>query len=644
MVSTSVAIVGLGSRGLSVLERIVTAAKMAGPAAGHVRVEIVDPSCHGCGVHETSQPDYLLLNTTCSQVSMFPDACTVGPDADAPGPSLYQWATERGLALGEDGCPVSEVGRPIRPTDFLPRRVLGDYLGWFLGQVRCRLPGHVRLVMHRATAVDISSAPDGGLVVEMSDGTTVAVDYAFLTTGYTPNDGAAGSAGHDRLIAEPYPLPARSARVRPGEVVAICGFGLSTMDLMSCLTVGRGGRFTGSGGRFSYRPSGREPVLLFYSRSGVPYRARPLVTKFELTYQPVAFTRANLDALRISRRGPLDFTGDVLPLIFTEMRIAYRRCQARCAGAAQVRELEHALSTAGGLAEIVAVLDGLDARLGRFDAPAAFDSSASMPLGDSAAYQQWLADVISRDLAEGVLGFARSPQKAALDILRELRDTVRYAVDFGGLTGESLDEFHRRMVPLMNRAVVGPQYERHQELLALLAAGIARAPFGPAPVVAWSNRTRRWTITSSQLRAAYSAPADWLVSAHVPLPAVESSASPLITALHRKGWIRRHAPASEYVHGIDVDRRQHPLDHRGRAIERIWALGPLCEGATFYNNLVPSPGVYSRPVFDAHRCVAEMFASARAAGLRAADGDQRHDGQPVAAEAPAGHVADQRLG
>jgi hypothetical protein len=41
-------------------------------------------------------------------------------------------------------------------------------------------------------------------------------------------------------------------------------------------------------------------------------------------------------------------------------------------------------------------------------------------------------------------------------------------------------------------------------------------------------------------------------------------------------------------------------------------LGPLCEGSTFYNNLVPSPGCYSRPIADAHRCAAELLAGIRA--------------------------------
>ncbi|HEX4700954.1 MAG TPA: FAD/NAD(P)-binding protein, partial [Pseudonocardiaceae bacterium] len=150
-----VAVIGLGSRGLGVLERIVTLAKLAGPAVGEVRVEIIDPICSGAGVHDTGQPDYLLLNTTAAAVSLFPDAHTVGTAVDTPGPSLYQWATERGLRIAEDGYTVGAEGRPVRPTDFLPRRLLGEYLSWFYGVVRDRAPSHVRLTEHHTEAVDL---------------------------------------------------------------------------------------------------------------------------------------------------------------------------------------------------------------------------------------------------------------------------------------------------------------------------------------------------------------------------------------------------------------------------------------------------------------------------------------------------------
>ena len=611
----SVAIIGLGSRGLSVLERIVTLARLAGPSGGSVRVEVIDPDCTGSGVHDRDQPDYLLLNTTCSQVSMFPDSRTVGPETELTGPSLYAWVTGRGLRLAPDGYTVGDSGRPVRPTDFLPRRLLGDYLGWFLTQLQARMPSHVRVTLHRATALDMSSQPGGGITITLSDDTRVQVRHVFLTTGYTANNSGVPTAGRTGIIPDPYPLPDRLAAVAPGQTVAIGGFGLSAMDVMSDLTVGRGGRFSERDGQLRYEPSGREPRLALYSRSGVPCRARPRVVEFGPKYQPLVFTRSRIDAIREARGGPLDFEADLLPLVLAEMRIAYRRCEARCAGLGAEEALSRLLPPAAdlaevNLAEVSAVLDDLDTRLGRFDPAATLDGSTGLVRTGAAAYQDWLAGYLIDDLAEGTLGFIGSPVKASLDILRELRDTVRYAVDFGGLTATSLDEFTRRIIPMMNRAVVGPQYERHIELLALMKAGIAQVPFGPAPAVSWNDGAGKWTVSSTLLSTPHAMEADWIVAAHVPLPAVASSASPLISALYQKGWIRPHRPDSVLVAGIDVDRDQHPLDAGGQPDRRVWVLGPLCEGATFYNNLVPSPDTYSRPVYDAHRCVAAMFAAA----------------------------------
>jgi len=604
----SVAIVGLGSRGLGVLERVLALAT----APTRVRVEVVDPVGDGAGIHDRTQPDYLLLNTTCGQVSMFPDACTVTGQLPDAGPSLYDWVTRRGLRIAEDGFTVGSVGRPIRPTDFLPRRLLGQYLQWFRDQLLARAPAHVSVRLHRANAVDLRPGPEQQLVLTLSDGAELSVRHAFLTTGYTPNlPAGAGRPGADRVIAEPYPLPDRLARIDGGQSVAIGGFGLSAMDVMSCLTVGRGGRFVPAGDRLRYLASGQEPRLLFYSRSGLPCRARPRVVEFGPAYLPLVFTRPAIDQLRRQRAGPLDFERDVWPLVLTELRIGYRRAQARCAGLAAEVALADQLAATAATDEIVAVLDALDRRLGRFDPAAALDGSAAMSLRSGPSYQRWLATVIRADLAEGGRGYAGSPVKAALDVLRALREQFRYAVDFGGLTPESAERFAARIVPVLNRAVVGPQYERHLELLALLEAGLASAPFGPAASVRWLADSERWQLSSTRLSEPCEHEPDWLAAGWVASPSVGGSASPLLDSLHRKGRIRPHRPGSRQLVGIDIDAEQHPIDVDGRPDRRIWVLGPLCEGATFYNHLVPSPGGFSRPVHDAHRCVSALFAAAR---------------------------------
>ncbi len=598
----SVVILGLGSRGLGVLERIVTLAKLAGPAAGEVVVHVVDPTCGGEGVHHLDQPDYLLLNTTCAQVSMFPDRHSVGSDVDADGPTLFDWVRERGLRIAGDGFTVSTEGRTIRPYDFLPRRLLGEYLGWVHREVLRRAPAHVRVVAHRGQAVGLGDGPDGGLVVTMADGTTVSAGHAFLTTGYGCREDPDGPA-EEWVVPAPYPVPGRLGDVLPGQTVAIGGFGLAAMDVLAGLTVGRGGRYVSDGARLRYLPSGREPRVLLYSRSGTPCRARPRVVEFGPPYEPVAFTTENIDALR-AERGALDFDADVLALVLTEMRVAYHRSVAGGAGSGPVAALAEA-----GYPGVLPLLDRLDREHGPFDARALFEGTAGMLLGDHQIYQKWVAGTVRADLAEGLLGFVRSPVKAALDVLRELRDTFRHLVDFGGLTPASLDRFTLRTMPMLNRAVVGPQYERHTELLALMDAGVVRVPFGPAPAVVRDRSSGRWRIASTRLAEPYTAQVDWLVRAHVPPPAVAGSANPLVSSLHATGWIRPHRPESPCVGGVDLTPDQHPVRADGTVERRVWVLGPLCEGTTFYNNLVPSPGRFSRPVHDAHRCVQAMSAS-----------------------------------
>jgi hypothetical protein len=69
------AIVGLGSWGLCVLERAVSRARRVRTP---VRVYLVEPAQLGGGVHSAAQPDFLVLNNACGQLSLY-----VAPDRDA---------------------------------------------------------------------------------------------------------------------------------------------------------------------------------------------------------------------------------------------------------------------------------------------------------------------------------------------------------------------------------------------------------------------------------------------------------------------------------------------------------------------------------------------------------------------------------
>ena len=612
----SVGIVGLGPRGLSVLERIVTLASRPEHTVRPVHVEIVDPVGSGVGLHTVDQPDYLLLNTVCSQVDMFPTADSVGLETGEPGLDLYAWVQERGLRLAADGFTVGEAGREIQPNDFLPRRILGEYLAWFLERTLARAPEMMSIRIHRATALALSSDQDGAQALTLSDGTVVQTQFLFFTLGHTPNiPPDLGGAGMERVIHTPYPLPDRLKRVQPGEAVAIAGFGLTAMDVIAALTVGRGGRFVRDGGRARYVPSGREPRMLLYSRTGLPYRARPLSNGSIEWYEPLVFTREGVDRLREGRshNGLLDFRHDVMPLLQAEMQIAFHRGQATLEAGTQgerrvVEEIRQSVAD-GALQQ---TLRRLDERYGTFDpVPELFPEAEPLSLTDAQAYQDWITSFIAADLTEAEKGLTGSPLKVTMELFRDLRNVIRHAVEFGGLTPQSHGEFISLFTPMMNRVGIGPQKERSEELLALFEAGLLTTPFGPAPEATLDDRTQRWVLASTRLATPYAEAVDWICYASAEQPDVERSGSPLVVDLYQQGLIRRHRPEVRQVRGIDIGPDLHPIDVFGRKSKRVWVFGPLCEGATFYNHYVPRPGGFSRVFADAHQCVAEMFATAK---------------------------------
>ncbi len=87
-----VCVIGVGPRGLSVLERLCANARRF-PALGALTVHVVDPHVPGPGqVWRTDQSRHLLMNTVACQVTVFTDDSVDMAGPLAPGPSLYEWA------------------------------------------------------------------------------------------------------------------------------------------------------------------------------------------------------------------------------------------------------------------------------------------------------------------------------------------------------------------------------------------------------------------------------------------------------------------------------------------------------------------------------------------------------------------------
>lgn len=602
-----VVIVGMGPWGLCVLERLLARVRAEGR---HLSIDVVNPSPPGPGVHAQSTPDYLLMNTVCGQISLF-GASVLGAGRGASGPSLFEWARDRSYRMANEDCVrCTSTGRELSPHDFLPRRVLGEYLAWVYETLVGSCPAGVTVTLHRTEAVDVRRQPDESEQVELLDGRTLAADHVVLTTGHTRGV----RRGGDPQPIDPYSLSGDDDVIQPGDRVAIAGMGLVAVDALTALTIGRDGRYVASRGepKKRYIASGREPTIVLYSRTGLPFCCRPAVSGDSTgSYRPVVFTSDRIAELRRAKSSgstALDFRREVMPLLWDEMTIAYyRQCAFMASGSEGAASTERELAASREPRRFRERVATYAAVYGAFDPETLFFEPALGAACDGPEYQEKIRAYVERDVDESSKGEAGSPRKAALELLRVLRDAMRSAVDYGGLAPMSFVEFHERIVPLVNRAIIGPPLRRGQELLALIEAGVVRISLGGAPSVTFDDDVKHWTLRSTRLDRPHVETVDHVVAGHLDPVSLERSTSPLFLRLQSAGRLRPFFGGGATGQGIDVDRQHHPIGADGIGAERLWMLGPATDGVRYFNHYIPSPRSRARAFYDADRCVEGML-------------------------------------
>ena len=595
------AIVGLGSWGLCVLERTVVRARQS---SRPIRVHLVDPGQLGGGVYSSGQPDYLVLNNACGQLSLY-----ASPNSEEHPPyavGLYEWAVVRGFRWVGHECRMGTEGEPIRPTDYLPRRLMGEYLVWFYDTLLADAPQNLEIVRHYSAAVDISPELGGREAVLLSDGETLSVDHVVLTSGHTFNNEPVGDQARVHYL-RPYPVEYFDDPIPPGSGVAVAGMGLVGFDVLTALTVGRGGTFESVGARKRYVPSGREPVIYLYSRSGIPYCAKS-AHGVDPTgeYRPVVCTPEAFTALTHPGGSPVrrqvDFRSELLPLLFAEMQARYHTHAAFLKGGVEesttARTLLEEAWANGQYAEAV---DRLELLYGRFDPADHIFAGAGRHYTSGADYQAQVYEMIEADLDEA-LTEGGSPVKAAQEVLRILRDQLRAVIEFGGLSLESYIDFQSNVRGRINRLEAGPPPLRSQQLLALLDAGVVHIELGPDPeVTAVADGSVR--LRSTQLDEPVSATVNGVVRGHLDLPSLARSSSPLLSRLYAKGRLTQLRYGDTAVGSVAISEDFHPYDAEGRLQPNLSLLGVLTEGVRYFTHYLPSPRSRLRAVLDAQECV-----------------------------------------
>ncbi len=612
-----VAVIGLGAWGLCVLERTVSRARSGGE---QIRVHAIEPCEVGGVAYDAKQPDFLVLNNPCGQLSLYaPPERDEATRADTPTPGygvgLFEWAQRRGYRWVDGRCVLDGEGTPITSGDYLPRRVMGEYLRWFYETLLAELPANVEFIRYHDAAVDITTEAGNRERIALADGNAVVVDHVVVTSGHTPN--LEPSPEPKGVQVRPaYPVSLLDDSPAPGEHVAVSGMGLVAYDIIAALTIGRGGRFRDAGcDRLVYVPSGREPVIELFSRSGVPYCAKS-VTGTDSTgdYQPVACTPDAFAAIRgsgvdrMSRRA-VDLQGELLPLLFTEMRARYYIQAATIAegshGAERVRAALRSAWLDGTFDEAT---EQLAVEYGSFEPSEHLFAGDGRNYLSSEDYQKQFYAMLSDDMDEALVA-AGSPVKAAQEVLRVLRDDIRSIIEFGGLSLESYIDFKHNVKGRVNRLEAGPPVMRSQQLLALLDAGVVSIPFGPSPTVSVDSNGQT-VVTSTRLDISYSSTVCAVIRGHLDMPSLAQSASPLLSRLYRLGRLTQLTYGETAVGSVAISDDFHPFDIEGRVQHNISMFGVLTEGARYFTHYIPSPRSRIRAVVDAQRCIDTVVASA----------------------------------
>ncbi|MGW1123117.1 FAD/NAD(P)-binding protein [Streptomyces tanashiensis] len=315
------------------------------PPARPLEVFAVDPYEAGAGrIWRTDQSPWFLMNTPAQEVTMFSGPADDGPHRPGAGPTLGEWWAEEDPAGAE-------------PEGYAPRAVYGRYLTYVMARIEETLPPW--LTVHRVPARVICAdraregdGPDAGAHrLRLDRGDVLTVDRLVLATGHPLTELDAEQRAWQRFAKE-HSTPARPvkyvaggsasemplAEIPAGASVGILGMGLTFYDILTELTLGRGGTFTEGEEGLLYLPSGKEPRILAGSRGGVPLLTRGANQKGpEHRYRARLFTPERMAALRAGG-APLDFERTVLPWLLAEVNLVLLATRIRHAHGPEAAE------------------------------------------------------------------------------------------------------------------------------------------------------------------------------------------------------------------------------------------------------------------------------------------------------------------
>ncbi|MGA4669813.1 FAD/NAD(P)-binding protein [Propionibacteriaceae bacterium Y1923] len=631
--STDIMVVGVGPRGTIVLGRLAAHLRHRlehePDRVPPIRLHLVEPTQFGAGaVWRTDQPADLCMNTLAAGSTLFTDDSWTGPGPQASGPTFYAWAQSvTDARRTDDGVDLSDFAHELDqllPWAHPSRALFGHYSAWAFRRAVADLvdTGRVSVVEHRTRAVALRASGDEYLV-GLADGAAVRVRAVVLSLGWVPvlpgaADAAliqaveASEAAADLTWVGPdSPIDQDLSTLAPGQDILVRGLGMGFFDVMSQLTIGRGGRFealddwsTGAG--LVYRPSGSEPVLHVASDRGVPF-----LSKTRYGSMPPKPAMETLRATIAAAPRPLP-VADLWPAILRDAITEHARVLVRTR-TGELTDPDDLLASLTGL-PLEASLDEVRAVAGRhipaglqFE-PTDWEDPARHAHFDSPAdVDAFVVDLLQRDLAEADLGHD-SAIKAGLWAISVARMHVGLASTFDDVDASG-DRELRRLMRWGGLVGSGPPAFRIEQLLALHEAGLVHF-VGPQVQVAVRDGAFEMSsprVPGSTVRSRV------LVDAWMRNPDAGRTADPLLAGLVADGLarpLRRPGPDGRQVDcgSVDISRSTgEVIGADGRPAPGLFMVGIPVDGARRDTIQAPVPGIDSNTLHEADAVAARAL-------------------------------------
>lgn len=597
-----VAIIGAGPRGLAVAERLINLAE----DDTKLDIQIFDPYAIGGRVWDPfiSQNQQFLMNTVIDQITLFNDDSIENGGKPLPGPNLRQWlagqaATFLAAHPEFDSFYQQEVARLKQPGDFASRGMMGVYAAWFFEWLTQRVRQNQTLTFTQQAVTQVT--PIGQkFQLTLADGMQILSDQVVMALGHSDDYLSEEEAGFKTFAAENqlkyvapmHPAEADLSAFDENDTIIVRGLGLSFFDYLSALTVGKGGQFVrNAAGELDYIPSGHEPHVIAGSRGGFPLHARGVNEKdtSEL-YVPKFFTLPALDALRAAGGGHLQYD-DFEKLVVKELTYKYILNQLAIMPNRlpydQAEALRQALLTSDDLTATAKAF-GLD------DIPV-FDidliRNPARDLDAAVDYATWFKTYLRADIADAKLGNKHAPFAGTFDIMRDIRDRIRYVIEHEYFDADEYEKFLRQFKPFDVSVSVGPPLERIEQLLALIEAGIFEVTAPQIHVDTEGQQFVARDVRQQEFRG------NALIEARLGATDIAISRNPVIENLRQQGLLvqptRTRADGSTYQLGAATFDRQtfEVIDQNGNKVPHLYIYGITLEGLKWFGTVIPRPGV-----------------------------------------------------